>query len=166
MSGYMLLALVAMGTSPFGSPGFNDGIKGILIYLLVYTFMNLGIFAVITSLRRRDIIGDEHRRSLWPLLSAPVEAVLMLLFLIVAGRHSPSSRLSGASITSSSASIESQHYWLASVAVLYALFGLYYYLRIANSMMMRWAPNTETRKSCRSAWGMRFALGLTASRPL
>ena len=37
----------------------RDGIKGILIYLLVYTFMNLGVFAVITSLRQRNVIGDE-----------------------------------------------------------------------------------------------------------
>src|SRR6266404_3919175 len=57
--GYMLLALVAMGTSQPGSPGFSDGFKGILIYLLVYTFMNLGAFAVITSLRQRSVIGDE-----------------------------------------------------------------------------------------------------------
>ena len=57
--GYMLLGLVA-------SDGRNNstGIKGILVYLLVYTFMNLGAFAVITSLRRRDIIGDELED--WP----------------------------------------------------------------------------------------------------
>ena len=53
--GYMLLGLVAGDAhSPTA-----DGIKGILIYLLVYTFMNLGAFAVITSLRQRDVIGDE-----------------------------------------------------------------------------------------------------------
>ena len=57
--GYMLLAFVAMGTSPLGTPGFLDGFKGILIYLMVYTFMNLGAFAVITSLRQRNVIGDE-----------------------------------------------------------------------------------------------------------
>src|SRR5208337_4420372 len=34
--GYMLLAFVAIGTSRIGSPGFFDGFKGILIYLLVY----------------------------------------------------------------------------------------------------------------------------------
>ena len=52
--GYMLLGLVA-------SDGKTNstGIKGIMVYLLVYTFMNLGAFAVITSLRRRNIIGDE-----------------------------------------------------------------------------------------------------------
>ena len=53
--GYMLLGLIA-GTASELSP---DGIKGILIYLLVYTFMNLGAFGVITSLRHRNVIGDE-----------------------------------------------------------------------------------------------------------
>src|SRR5229473_2466918 len=43
--GYMLLGLIA-GTLTELSP---DGIKGILIYLLVYTFMNLGAFGVIAS---------------------------------------------------------------------------------------------------------------------
>ena len=49
----MLLGLVA-------SDGKENqtGIQGILVYLLVYTFMNLGAFAVITSLRRRE----HHRR--------------------------------------------------------------------------------------------------------
>src|ERR1700692_362418 len=57
--GYMLLAFVAMGTSHSGTPAFSDGFKGIMIYLLVYTFMNLGAFAVVTSLRQRNVIGDE-----------------------------------------------------------------------------------------------------------
>src|SRR6266704_5685274 len=80
--GYMLLALVAMGTSQPGSPGFSDGFKGILIYLLVYTFMNLGAFAVITSLRQRNVIGDEIDDMAGLYRRAPVEAVLMLLFLL------------------------------------------------------------------------------------
>src|SRR5437868_11743445 len=80
--GYMLLALVAMGTSQPGSPGFSDGFKGILIYLLVYTFMNLGAFAVITSLRERSVIGDEIDDMAGLYRRAPVEAALMLLFLL------------------------------------------------------------------------------------
>src|ERR1700685_2562723 len=45
--GYMLLGLIAGSATQLSA----DGIKGILIYLLVYTFMNLGAFGVITSLR-------------------------------------------------------------------------------------------------------------------
>jgi len=39
--------------------GNANGLKGIAIYLPVYTFMNLGAMGVIVSLRRKDIIGDE-----------------------------------------------------------------------------------------------------------
>src|ERR1700692_986101 len=76
--GYMLLGLIA-GTVVQLSP---DGIKGILIYLLVYTFMNLGAFAVITSLRHRNVVGDELDDLNGLYSRAPVEAVLMLIFLL------------------------------------------------------------------------------------
>src|SRR5204862_435712 len=76
--GYMLLGLVAGDAhSPTA-----DGIKGILIYLLVYTFMNLGAFAVITSLRQRDVIGDELDDIAGLYSRAPTEAILMLIFLL------------------------------------------------------------------------------------
>src|SRR6266404_4335015 len=48
-AGYLLLGLVA---------GNYYGYLGIIIYLLVYTLMNMGAFGVIISLRRRGIIGD------------------------------------------------------------------------------------------------------------
>ncbi len=59
-----------------------DGIKGILIYLLVYTFMNLGAFAVIASLRQRNVIGDEIDDIAGLFFRSPTEAVLMLVFLL------------------------------------------------------------------------------------
>src|SRR6266478_7961564 len=45
--GYMLLGLVALASVTYPAPAFFDGLKGILLYLLVYTFMNLGAFALI-----------------------------------------------------------------------------------------------------------------------
>src|ERR1039458_2758785 len=133
--GYMLLAFVAMGTSQPGSPGFNDGFKGILIYLLVYMFMNLGAFAVITSLRQRNVIGDEIDDMAGLYQRAPVEAALMLLFLLSLAGIPPAAGFLGKYYIFLSL-IESGHYGLASLGVLYSLFGLYYYLKIANSMLM------------------------------
>ncbi|HYU47728.1 MAG TPA: NADH-quinone oxidoreductase subunit N [Terriglobales bacterium] len=156
--GYMLLAFVAMGTSEPGSPGFLDGLKGILIYLLVYTFMNLGAFAVITSLRNRNVIGDELDDIAGLYSRAPVEAVLMLLFLLSLAGIPPAAGFLGKYYIFLSL-IESQHYWLAAAAVLYALFGLYYYLKIANAMFMRESLETERLPI---SLGMRFALGITA----
>lgn len=130
--GYMLLGLVA---------GSNDdpsttGIKGILIYLLVYTFMNLGAFAVITSLRHRNVIGDEIDDIAGLYSRAPVEAVLMLLFLLSLAGIPPLAGFWGKYFIFLSL-IETGHYTLAALAVLYSVFGLYYYLRIANAMFMR-----------------------------
>ena len=48
-AGYMLLGLVA---------GNDTGINGIAVYLMVYTFMNLGAFLVVVALRR----AENHRR--------------------------------------------------------------------------------------------------------
>ncbi len=157
--GYMLLAFVAMGTSPFTSQAFADGFKGILIYLMVYTFMNLGVFAVITSLRHRNVIGDELDDLAGLYSRAPFEAVLMLLFLLSLAGIPPAAGFLGKYYIFLSL-IESQHYWLASAAVLYALFGLYYYLRIANAMLIRQAPEGEPARMPVSL-GMRFALGIS-----
>jgi len=156
--GYMLLAFVAMGTSQPGSPGFNDGFKGILIYLMVYTFMNLGAFAVITSLRQRNVIGDEIDDMAGLYKRAPVEAVLMLLFLLSLAGIPPAAGFLGKYYIFLSL-IESGHYGLASLGVVYSLFGLYYYLKIANSMLMRAPMETERLPI---SLGMRCTLGVTA----
>ncbi|MBI1741076.1 MAG: NADH-quinone oxidoreductase subunit N [Candidatus Koribacter versatilis] len=156
--GYMLLAFVAMGTSDPGSPGFTDGLKGILVYLLVYTFMNLGAFAVITALRQRNVIGDELDDMAGLYSRAPVAAVLMLLFLLSLAGIPPAAGFLGKYYIFLSL-IESGHYVLAALAVLYALFGLYYYLKIANAMFMR-EPMVSERLPV--SLGMRAALGVTA----
>src|SRR6202795_741256 len=156
--GYMLLAFVAMGTSQPGSPGFSDGFKGILIYLLVYTFMNLGAFAVITSLRQRNVIGDEIDDMAGLYRRAPVEAVLMLSFLLSPAGIPPAAGFLGKYYIFLSL-IESGHYGLASLGVLYSLFGLYYYLKIANAMLMRAPMETERLPVI---LGMRCAVGVAA----
>jgi NADH-quinone oxidoreductase subunit N len=156
--GYMLLAFVAIGTSQIGSPGFYDGFKGILIYLLVYTFMNLGAFAVVTSLRQRNVIGDELDDMAGLYQRAPVEAVLMLLFLLSLAGIPPAAGFLGKYYIFLSL-IESGHYGLASLGVLYSLFGLYYYLKIANSMLMR-SPMEAGRLPV--SIGMRCAVGVAA----
>jgi NADH-quinone oxidoreductase subunit N len=151
--GYMLLGLIA-GNSQ--SANFT-GIKGILVYLLVYTFMNLGAFAVITSLRRRDVIGDEIEDIAGLFSRAPAETVLMLLFLLSLAGIPPLAGFWGKYFIFLSL-IESGHYVLASEAVLYAVFGLYYYMRIASAMLMR--PAADERR-LRLSPGMIAALAIT-----
>jgi NADH-quinone oxidoreductase subunit N len=152
--GYMLLGLIA-GTLTELSP---DGIKGILIYLLVYTFMNLGAFGVITSLRHRHVIGDELDDLNGLYSRAPVEAVLMLIFLLSLAGIPPLAGFYGKYFIFLSL-IESGHYALASLGVLYSVFGLYYYLKMANAMFM---GQPEERGVLPVSWTMRVALAVTA----
>ena len=152
--GYMLLGLVA-GTVTDLSP---DGIKGILIYLLVYTFMNLGAFGVIASLRYRNVIGDELDDLNGLYSRAPVEAVLMLVFMLSLAGIPPLAGFWGKYFIFLSL-ITSGHYVLASLGVLYSVFGLYYYLKIANAMFMRQPEEGEGKLPVSLA--MRLALGIT-----
>jgi NADH-quinone oxidoreductase subunit N len=152
--GYMLLGLIAGDRQSVNA----DGIKGILIYLLVYTFMNLGVFAVITSLRRREIIGDELEdiSGLW--FKAPTEAVLMMIFLLSLAGIPPLAGFYGKYFIFLSL-IETGHYALASLAVIYVAVALYYYIKVVNAMFMR--PAVDTVPVSLSP-GMKAALFVTA----
>jgi NADH-quinone oxidoreductase subunit N len=156
--GYMLLGLVALASVTYPAPAFFDGFKGILLYLLVYTFMNLGAFGVIASLRQRNVIGDEMDDIAGLYFRAPTEAVLMLIFLLSLAGIPPLAGFYGKYFIFLSL-IESGHYILAALAVLYAVFGLYYYMRIANQMFMREALDKTLLPI---SAGMRLALGVTA----
>ena len=149
--GYMLLGLIAGDKQSAAA----DGVKGILLYLLVYTFMNLGAFAVIASLRQRNVIGDEIDDIAGLFSRAPTEAVLMLIFLLSLAGIPPLAGFYGKYFIFLSL-IETGHYGLASLAVFYAVFGLYYYMRIANAMFMRDAAD-KTRLPI--SLGMGVALG-------
>ena len=138
--GYMLLGLVA-GTATEPS---IEGIKGILMYLLVYTFMNLGAFGVITSLRHRKVIGDELDDLNGLYSRAPVEAVLMLVFMLSLAGIPPLAGFWGKYFIFLSL-ISTGHYALAALGVIYSVFGLYYYLKIANAMFMGQAEKGEEK---------------------
>src|SRR5438445_7678999 len=72
-AGYMLLGLVA---------GNETGLTGIAVYMLVYTFMNLGAFLVVVALRRANIIGEDLDDMAGLVHKHPAYAFLMLIFLL------------------------------------------------------------------------------------
>src|SRR5438067_6952658 len=119
--------------------------------------MNLGAFAVVTALRHRNVIGDEIDDINGLYSRAPVEAVLMLLFLLSLAGIPPLAGFYGKYFIFL-ALMESGHYWLATLAVLYVAVSMYYYLRIANAMFMRQASDSVPIKI---SPGMVTALGVT-----
>jgi NADH-quinone oxidoreductase subunit N len=147
-AGYILLGLIA---------GNDTGIKGIAVYVLVYTMMNLGAFLVIVALRRRDIIGEDLDDLNGLMHRAPGHAILMLIFLLSLAGIPPTAGFLGKYYIFLSL-IETQHYLLAVVAVLYVAVAIYYYFRMVRGMFL--ADETE-KAPLASSVGLRVALGIT-----
>jgi len=75
-AGYLLLGIVA--NNAYGN-------IGLVIYLLVYTLMNMGAFGIIISLRRRGIIGDNVDDMTGLAQKAPGMAAMMGIFMLSLG---------------------------------------------------------------------------------
>ena len=75
-AGYLLLGLVANNLY---------GYIGLVVYLFVYTLMNMGAFGIIISLRRRGIIGDNVDDLTGLGQKAPVMAAMMSIFMLSLG---------------------------------------------------------------------------------
>ena len=128
--GYLLLGLVA------AADGNSEGLTAVAIYLLVYAFMNLGAFAVVIMMRRKDIIGEEIDDLSGLMQRAPAPAILMLIFLLSLTGIPPTAGFIGKYFIFLSL-IETKHYLLAVLAVAYAVVALYYYFRIVVVMFMK-----------------------------
>jgi len=147
-AGYMLLGLVA---------GNDTGITGIKVYILVYTFMNLGAFLVVVALRRQNIIGEDLDDIAGLMRKSPGYAVLMLIFLLSLAGIPPTAGFLGKYYIFLSL-IQTGHYTLAVIATLYVAVAIYYYFKIVRSMFIR----EETEKApAASSLGLRLALGVT-----
>jgi NADH-quinone oxidoreductase subunit N len=152
-AGYMLLGLVS---------GNDTGLKGIAIYLLVYAFMNLGAFAVIVAMRRRDLIGDELDDFSGLIYKSPVAASLMLIFLLSLAGIPPTAGFLGKYFIFLSL-IQTGHITLAVIAVLYVGVALYYYFRIVEVMFTR---EPQDRELPVMSFGIKLALGVTLAMTL
>jgi NADH-quinone oxidoreductase subunit N len=154
--GFLLLGLVAL------ADGNRDGLTAIVIYLLVYAFMNLGAFAVIIMMRRKDLIGDEIDDFAGLMSRAPVLAILMLIFLLSLAGIPPTAGFIGKYFIFL-ALIETGHYSLAVLAVAYAVVALYYYFRIVVVMFMRRATDEVPLAA---SPGLTLVLGVTLAMTL
>jgi len=149
-AGYIAIGLAVAGRAGYAS---------ILFYLLCYTLMNVGAFAVILALGRKgepnemmeDYDGLIHRK--------PILAVVMALFMLA---------LAGIPLTAGflgklyifSAAVSGGYIWLAAVGVINAVISAYYYLRVAARMFFGEAP--ADAKPISVPWPLALTLILTA----
>jgi NADH-quinone oxidoreductase subunit N len=126
-AGYLLMGVVA---------GTTRGVQAMLVYMVVYAFMQLGAFAVIIMMRRRDVIGDELKDFSGLYLRHPMAAFAMLVFMLSLGGIPPTAGFMGKFWLFGSV-IEAGYVWLAVIGVLNSAVSLYYYLRLVVFMYLK-----------------------------
>jgi len=132
-AGYLLLGLIA--NNAYGN-------IGLVIYLVVYTLMNMGAFGVIISLRRRGIIGDNVDDMTGLAQKAPGMAAMMGIFMLSLGGLPGTGGFIGkyfllwGLLSRGDADRKSWYYWLAGWAVINIVVSFYYYIRFIRVMYL------------------------------
>ena len=132
-AGYLLLALIAHN---------EYGNIGLIIYLFVYTLMNMGAFGVIISLRRRGIIGDNVDDLTGLGEKAPFMAAMMAIFMLslgglpITGGFIGKYFLFGGLLQRGTEDQKHWYYWLAGWAILNTVVSFYYYFRFIKVMYL------------------------------
>jgi len=123
------------------------GISAVLFYLVVYSVMNLGAFAILSLVEKdeQDLTFRQFRglASRNPLLSAA-----MAIFMVSLAGFPPTAGFI-AKYGLFSAAIAKGYIWLVVIAVLNTLVSFYYYFRIIVNMVMR-----DEKESLQPATGL------------
>ena len=150
-AGYVLIGLHAANT---------DGIAGGLYYLLAYTFMVLGSFAIVTVVSRTGDKGHalENYRGLAG--RRPVLAFAFTVFLLAqAGIPFTTGFLAKFYVIS--AAVKAESYALALVGMLAAVVAAFFYLRVTVFMYSAAPDDAEPAPRLAVPAGVGIALGLT-----
>ncbi|MDX6305498.1 MAG: NADH-quinone oxidoreductase subunit [Blastocatellia bacterium] len=132
-AGYLLLGIIA--NNKYGN-------IGLVIYLLVYTLMNMGAFGVIISLRRRGIIGDNVDDMTGLAQKAPGMAAMMGIFMLSLGGLPGTGGFIGkwyllyGLFDRARADGKNWYVWLAAWAAINIVVSFFYYLRFIRVMYL------------------------------
>ncbi|MGE5503779.1 MAG: NADH-quinone oxidoreductase subunit NuoN [Actinomycetota bacterium] len=138
--GYVLVGLAA---------GSDMGIQGVLIYLAIYLFMNVGTFAVILSMRQkgRMVEGIDDLAGLSK--SNPMMAFVLAVLMFSMAGIPPLAGFWGKFYVFMAA-IQAELYTLAILGVLTSVVSAFYYLRIVKVMYFDEAVDSFDKPVSRS----------------
>jgi len=126
-AGYMLLAMPVMS---------GDSIYAIMIYLVMYLFMNLGAFFVVITVKNKTggETFDDYKGLGWEM---PLIGVVMTIFMVSLTGLPPSAGFVGKFyIFASLIKGGNQFYWLVVVGGINSVISLYYYFRVVKVMFL------------------------------
>ncbi|MEX0602996.1 MAG: NADH-quinone oxidoreductase subunit N, partial [Bacteroidota bacterium] len=125
-AGYMLMGVVILSDS---------GLAAVLIYFIVYLFMNLGAFYVVMLVGNR--LGSEHINAYRGLgYRSPLIGVALVIFFISLTGLPPTAGFIG-KLYLFAALLDAKWIWLAVVGALNSVISLYYYVRVLRNMFLR-----------------------------
>jgi NADH-quinone oxidoreductase subunit N len=134
-TGYMLAGLAAYRTQEgfgTGSSDTNQGVSSVLYYLLAYTFMNIGAFAIVVWVQHRG--GGMELEDFSGLASVhPLPAAAMTVFMISLMGIPPTIGFYGKYYVIV-ALIDTDLLWLALAIVLMSAVSAFFYLRVVAQM--------------------------------
>jgi len=122
--GYALIGLAA------GTPA---GIRGVLVYMAIYLFMNVGTFAVILCMRRQGQMVENIADLAGLSRSQPGLALALAIFMFAMAGIPPTAGFFS-KLYIFVAAIEAHLNGLAIIGVLASVVGAFYYLRIVKLM--------------------------------
>jgi NADH-quinone oxidoreductase subunit N len=122
--GYMLIGLAA------GTPA---GVRGVLIYLITYVFMNAGTFACIIAMRRRGRMLEGISDLSGLARTDPALALALAIFMFSMAGIPPLAGFWGKYFIFTAA-VQSGMWTLAVIGVLTSVIGAFYYIRIVKVM--------------------------------
>jgi NADH-quinone oxidoreductase subunit N len=128
-SGYLLIGLIA-------GPSTENGYAPIVLYLVVYSIMNLGAFVVLTALASRDDTGLNLHDLAGLSQRHPWLAFAMAVFLFSMAGIPPTAGFVSKYLLFYSA-VQANEIVLVVIAVLCSAISVYYYLRVLVYMYMR-----------------------------
>ncbi len=130
-AGYALVGFAA---------GNGTGTAGILFYMLSYSFMNIGAFAIIILVAKKGETNGNVSDFAGLGFKRPVLALAMTIFLFSLAGVPPAAGFIGKFYLFSGA-IQKGYIWLAVIGVLNSAASVYYYLRIM--VFMYFKESTE-----------------------
>jgi NADH-quinone oxidoreductase subunit N len=126
-AGYAMLGPVAGG---------REGLASMMVYLLIYSVMNLGAFGVLVLIESEDERGPELDDVRGLATRRPAVALAMLVFMFSLVGIPPTAGFVG-KLAIFMALVRAGHAALAVVAVIFSVVSAFFYLRVVTTMYMR-----------------------------
>ncbi|MBL8659989.1 MAG: NADH-quinone oxidoreductase subunit NuoN [Rhodospirillales bacterium] len=148
--GYALIGLAV---------GNEAGVRGVLIYMAIYLFMNIGAFTCILSMRRRGqmVVGINDLAGVSK--SNPMLALALAIFMFSLAGIPPLAGFFG-KLYIFLAAVQAGYFTLAIIGVLTSVVGAFYYIRIVKVMYFDEAEEVLDRRMDRPTALVMAATGI------